>query len=70
MEKKQTITIILLVLGLIFILNFISWATPNVIQETSNAQFSPSVMSKIIPLFSGILIVGIAAIWIFVVMKR
>ena len=69
MEKKQTITIILLILGMILLLNFISWATPNVIQETSNAQFSPSMLSKIIPMFSGILIVGITAIWIFVVMK-
>lgn len=70
MKKKQTIFVILLILGLILVLNFVSWATPNVINESPSNQFSSSILSNLIPLFTGVIIVGMAAIWIFVVMKH
>jgi len=73
MIKGRIAILIVLVVGLILILYFLSWTTPKVIQESPKANsnaLTSSFFTNFSPFLAGIIIVGIITLWIIVVMDN
>ncbi len=71
MNKGRIAILVVLVVGLLVTLNFLSWTNPNVVKESPKMSptLSSSFFTYLSPLLAGIVIVGIVTLWIIVVNK-
>ena len=70
MDKMQIGMLVIAVIGLLLILNFLSWTNAKVIDGlTENPEQESSFKSNLLIFLAGVLIVGVVAVWVVVVAR-